>query len=122
MNAPSSLEFGTPDRVEWHLENWRRYQAPGKRIDDRLCNGHSGTPEWSGSTHFEDMEDECDLAAAQAVDAIIDDLHAAHPAQCAALYHAYLYAVFRFHSISYARALGDAKLAVGVGLVRKGIY
>lgn len=113
-----SVEFGTPERVEFHLLNWARYMRTGKEVV-----GHRksipGLSNGGASKHFEDMLDDVDLACAKVVDAIIEGLS---PVEQAALHNAYLWAVFRGTRTDLNMALGRAKAQVGFQLAKRGVW
>jgi hypothetical protein len=43
-----AVEFGTPDRVDWHLENWRRWMRSGQEVD-----GHAPVERHVGRRYVE---------------------------------------------------------------------
>lgn len=55
------------------------------------------------------------------VDAAVEDLAQAHPAQAAAIAHRYLYAVYRFPRANYAGTLGEAHDWLVRALIRRGV-
>lgn len=116
----SSVEFGTPERVEWHLEVWRRWVRSGQEVQgharESQCVSDGGT-----SKSFDEMVESEDRRCAQAVDAILDNLPAT---QRIAIYveRGVMAKVFRFERVAYAKALADGKAAVGRELARRGIW
>jgi hypothetical protein len=118
MNTGSiSLTLGTSDRVESHLENWAKWQRSGGR---QGAHGGSGTPEYSGSSDFDDMCETTDRANARTLDAWINDLP---PMQKYAIHNHYLASVYRVRGlIPSASDMEEGKAALSKKLVRWGIY
>lgn len=105
-------------RLEWHFDNWRRWMrkddvtdgAPGKACGC-VGGGYSQT--------FDDMVDAADVRCAGIMDALVNSLT---PAERAAIYHEYLYAVFRLTRGNFAQTLETARLRLAVWLVARGVY
>jgi hypothetical protein len=115
------VTMGTADRVDYHLDQWAIWKRGGWTAHMR--SGGSGTPDYTGSTHVEDMEEQMDARCARIMDTLIDDMAVLSPAQACAVHHHYLNAVYRFSDrYPLGRALREAKVWLGKGLVRKGIY
>lgn len=113
-----AVEFGTPERVEWHLDNWRCGML--------AWEGAEGFPEQSAlltsggsSQHFDDMVAASDLRCAAIVNTIIDDLPAT---QQAAVHHTYLRAVYRFPRDNLGVLLLEAKVRIGRQLKARGVW
>lgn len=114
---PTTVAFGTPDRVEWHLHNWQTWMHTGRSVD-RLPRRSTGIGN-SSSSSFEDMTDASDIRCAMITDAIISDLE---PAQSSAIHRRYLSAVYRFPRDNYAEMLLKAKLEIGLKLSIRGVW
>jgi hypothetical protein len=117
LNGSVSIAFGTPDRVEFHLENWaRRFKhsvTPGSV-------GGSGSPEYMGSSDFDGMCLEMDKTTARTVDTLIEDLPAV---QKYAIHNTYLHSVYRVRGqLPGVSDLEAGRVAIGRGLVKWGIY
>lgn len=112
-----TIEFGTPDRVEWHLANWQSWMHTGRSVD-RLPRRSVAIGN-SGSSSFEDMTDASDVRCAMITDAIISDLP---PSQSSALHRRYLSAVYRFPRDNYLQELAEAKRKIGLGLKNRGVW
>lgn len=104
-------------RLEWHLDNWRRYMKAGEGILG--YNGHSaGFVSGGNSRDFDDMVDAADMRCAKAVNTIIEgDLS---PGQRIAIYNAYGLAVFRQRDPE--GMLAAAKAVIERVLKAKGIF
>lgn len=115
--AAARIEFGTPDRVEWHLANWQSWMHTGRSVD-RLPRRSVAIGN-SGSSSFEDMTDASDVRCAMITDAIISDLP---PAQACAVMRRYLDSVYRFPRDNYADMLEKAKRQIGSKLAIRGVW
>jgi hypothetical protein len=120
MEAKGTLavEFGTLERVEWHLDNWSRWMDSGRAVDG-YDSSSSGVATGGNSQHFDDMVEASDRRCAQIVNTIIDDLPVG---QQAAIYHRYLAAVYRMNRNDLPAALAVAKLKIGASLKAKGVW
>ena len=113
-----SAQFGAPERVEWHLQNWRDWKRTARKqgawgyVAVGLSSGVS-------SMDFDEMVEESDRRVAGIVDTLINDLV---PSQAAAIHHGYLAAVFRFPRAAFEECLADAKRELGKGLGKRGVY
>ena len=112
-----SAQFGTPERVEWHLVNWAMWMRSGREGDG--FGESTGVSSGGSSQHFEDMCDESDKRCAKITNTIIEDLG---PGEQMAIHHAYLHAVFRFQRGNLAELLAMAKIKVGIGLNKRGVW
>ncbi|MDE1828534.1 MAG: hypothetical protein KGH65_05230 [Candidatus Micrarchaeota archaeon] len=107
----------TDERLEWHCENWARWMRSGESV--------TGYPKAAiglrsvGQSHFDDMAEASDKRCAIACNAIIEGLA---PAQAAALYRQYLWAVFRFPRDNFVECLEMGKSAVRSGLEKRGFW
>lgn len=116
----SAVQFGTPDRVEWHLDNWRRWMRSGQEVEGYaresmvVCSG--GT-----SKGVDEMAETEDRRCAKTVDAILLNLPAP---QRIAIYveRGIMGKVFRFERTSYMQALADGKAVLGRELSRRGVW
>lgn len=106
------------DRLDFHLDNWRRYMKAGEGI-----LGYSGTAAGcvggGNSQDFDAMVGRADMRCAIITDAVIRGLD---PSEQAALNHTYLRAVFRFPRDNLAKLLESAKLKVSIGLKARGVW
>lgn len=120
MTGTRAVEFGTPDRVDWHLENWRRWMRSGHEV-----NGHSGrssgVSDGGTSKGFDEMAEAEDRRCAKIVDAILDNLP---PTQRIAIYveRGIMGRVFKFERVTYEKALQLGKAALGRELARRGVW
>lgn len=114
---PTTVEFGTPDRVDWHLHNWTTWMHTGRSVD-RLPSRSMAIGN-SHSTSFDDMVDASDIRCAGITDAIISDLP---PAQSCAVACKYLCSIYRFQRDNYIEMLDLAKKAIGIQLGVRGVY
>lgn len=119
MLAMKTLDFGTPERVEWHLQNWREWMQSGSEVESLPAKAHGGMGRTFGSRDFDDMVEDEDVRCARVVDAIIGDLP---PVQQAALAHLYLAAVFRFWRTDPHREAEAAKRSIGRELAGRGVW
>lgn len=110
---------GMPEfRLEFHLDNWRRYMRSGVVVDG--MPGRSAVCQGGGiSATFDELVDATDMRCAQAVDALM--LGLSHTER-AAINHVYLYAVFRFPRGNLSELLESGRLKVAKGLVSRGFY
>lgn len=116
-SKPTTVAFGTPERVEFHLANWRTWMHTGRSVDRlprkaMFCG-------ISHSTSFEDMTEASDDRCAAIVDAIISDLP---PSQSSAIHRKYLHAVYRFPRNNYADELLTAKVTIGRKLAERAVW
>lgn len=115
-----AVEFGTADRIEFHLTNWARWQNSGQAVQ-----GHQGksTGLSSGGTSkgFDEMVEAEDRRCAQIVDAILDNLP---PVERIAIYieRKIMGRVFEFKRVTYFQALQGGKAALGRELTRRGVW
>lgn len=116
-SKPTTVDFGAPERVEWHLANWTTWMHTGRSVD-RLPRRSVGIGN-SSSSSFDDMVEASDVRCAMVVDALIDDLP---PSQACAVMRRYLDAVYRFHRDNYLQELSEAKRKIGLGLKNRGVY
>ncbi len=114
---PTTVDFGAPDRVEWHLANWKTWMHTGRSVD-RLPRRSTGIGN-SHSTSFDDMIEASDVRCAMITDAIISDLP---PAQSCAVHRKYLSSVYRFPRDNFVDMLELAKKAIGIQLAIRGVY
>ena len=114
-----SLPEENPEqRLEFHLDNWRRWMRSDV-ITDGAPNRAAGCIGGGYSRSFEDMIDSADVRCALTVDALIEGLS---PGQRAAIHHCYLRAVFRFPRGNYEDLLAEAKRRLDLGLMARGVY
>lgn len=120
MEGSTAVQFGTPDRVEWHLDNWRRWMRSGQSVDGHASRS-SGCSDGGTSKGFDEMVEEEDRRCAKVVDAILDNLP---PAQRIAIYveRGIMGKVFRFERLPYEKALELGKAALGRELARRGVW
>ena len=111
-------------RLEFHFDNWRRWMR-----HDAATDGYPGKAAGcvggGYSQSFDDMVDAADIRCAMIVDALVNSLT---PLERAAIYHRYLYAVFRHGRDEAERqtflrlATARARLKVAEWLVIRGVY
>lgn len=120
MKGSCAVAFGTPARVEWHLDNWLRWMRSGQAVDGHAT--HSvGLSDGGTSNGFDEMVESEDRRCAKVVDAILTNLPAA---QRIAIYveRGVMGRAFRFERTTYAQALKDGKAALGRELSRRGVW
>lgn len=115
-----SVEFGTPARVEWHLENWRRWMRSGQEVDG-MPGRSSGCSDGGTSRGFDEMVECEDRRCAKIVDVILDNLP---PHQRIAVYieRRIMMRVTRFEQANYDANLKAAKGVIGRELSRRGVW
>lgn len=120
MKGSTSVQFGTPERVEYHLDNWRRWQRTGQEVDG-FPGTTPGTVNWSIRSDVDGQLDAIARRNAQIVDTILDNLP---PVQRIAVYieRGIMGRVFQFKRVTYHQALVGAKEAVGRELSRRGVW
>lgn len=120
MKGSLAVTFGTPERVEWHLETWRRWMRTGQEVDG-APRASSGLSDGGTSKGFDEMVEAEDRRCAKIVDAILDNLP---PVQRIAIYQykGITGRVFKFVRVSYEQALTDGKAALGRELHRRGVW
>lgn len=105
-------------RLEFHFDNWRRYMKK-----DDVTEGYPGKAAGcvggGYSQTFDDMADASEVRVARVVDALVNSLT---PVERAAIYHKYLYAVFRHARGELDEALKRARYRIAVWLVVRGVY
>lgn len=105
-------------RLEWHADNWRRFM----RKDD-VTEGYprtaAGCVGGGYSQTFDDMVDAQDVRVARVFDSLVNSLT---PVERAAIYHEYLYAVFRFPRGNFEEALERGRYRIAAWLVIRGVY
>jgi hypothetical protein len=111
-------------RLEWHFDNWRRYMRRDS-VTDGYPSKAAGCIGGGYSQSFDDMADASDVRCARIVDALVSSL--GHMER-AAVYHEYLYAVFRHGRDPeetegiLKQALHSARLKIAGWLVVRGVY
>jgi hypothetical protein len=120
MQGSRAVEFGTPERVEWHLDNWRRWMRSGQEVDGHARQS-SGLSDGGTSKGFDEMAEAEDRRCAKVVDAILDYLP---PHQRIAVYieRRIMLRVTRFEQANYDQNLKLAKAALGRELARRGVW
>lgn len=120
MVGHCAVQFGTPDRVEFHLDNWARWQRSGQEVQ-----GHAreslGLSSGGTSKGFDEMAETSDRRCAVIVEAILDNLP---PVERIAIMieRRIMGRVFTFKRISYYQALTSGKQAIGRELSRRGVW
>lgn len=110
---------GMPEaRLEWHFDNWRRWMRQDS-VTDGAPSKAAGCVGGGYSQTFDEMADAQDIRVARVVDALVNSLT---PIERAAIYHQYLYAVFRHGRDALQQALEGARLKVAGWLVVRGVY
>ncbi len=115
-----AVEFGTPDRIEFHLANWARWQRSGTAVDGHARES-TGLSSGGTSKGFDEMVEAEDRRCAQVVDVILDNLP---PVERMAIYmeRKIMGRVFEFKRMTYHQALTAGKLALGRELARRGVW
>jgi len=113
--ASSAGEQAEHPRLDWHLENWARYQrAGGTRQLGTKTQSH-----WaSGSSDFETMADKSEMRHALAVDALVWDLP---DIERVAIMHTHLNAVWRSNREAMQEVYGRARLSLSAAMLRRAI-
>jgi hypothetical protein len=105
-------------RLEFHFDNWRRWMKK-----DDVTTGYPGKAAGcvggGYSQTFDDMVDAEDIRCARILDALVNSLE---PIERAAIYHRYLYAVFRHGRDRMEEALHKGRYRVAIWLVQRGVY
>lgn len=125
MSALLAMEVGEPmiggmseARLEWHFDNWRRYMRRDS-VTDGYPGKAAGCVGGGYSQSFDDMADASDVRCARVLDALVGSLTLL---ERAAIYHQYLYAVFRHGGDALPQALASARLKIAGWLVIRGVY
>lgn len=120
MAGSSAVTFGTPERIEFHLDNWRRWMRSGQEVDGH-AHESSGLSSGGTSKGFDEMVEAEDRRCAGIVDAILDNLP---PVERIAIYmeRGIMGRVFEFKRITYYHALVAGKAALGRELGRRGVW
>jgi hypothetical protein len=122
MGAPDLKEEmlgGMPvARLEFHFDNWKRWMKKDS-VTDGAPHQAAGCVGGGYSQSFDDMADASDIRCARIMDALVGSL--SH-LERAAVYHEYLYAVFRHGRNELPQALGSARLKIAKWLVERGVY
>lgn len=105
-------------RLEWHFDNWRRYMRKDN-VTDGYPGKAAGCVGGGYSQTFDDMADASDVRVARIVDALVTSLT---NLERAAIYHQYLYAVFRHGRGQLEEALERARYRIAAWLVIRGVY
>lgn len=115
-----AVQFGTPDRIDFHLWNWARWMRSGQEVDG--FPGRAGVCSSGGtSKSFDEMAESEDQRCAKVVNVILDNLP---PAQRISIYmeRGIMGRVFRFERLTYEKALEFGKAALGRELSRRGVW
>lgn len=104
-------------RLEWHFDNWRRYMRKDD-VTDGYPRKAAGCVGGGYSQTFDEMADASDIRVAKIVDSLVSSLT---PIERAAIYHQYLYAVFRYRN-GLEIPLQRARYRVAAWLVVRGVY
>lgn len=105
-------------RLEWHFDNWRRWMRQDS-VTDGAPGKAAGCVGGGYSQTFDDMADAQDIRVARVLDALVNSLT---PLERAAVYHQYLYAVFRHGRDALQQALDTSRVRIARGLVERGVY
>ena len=114
------VEFGSIERVRWHLDNWSRWMRSGSEVDG-FPSQTPGTVNWTLRSDLESMCLREDRRSAEITDLVIrDDLS---PAENVAIHHRYgIAACYRFPRANFEVLLDSAREKIGRSLARRGIY
>lgn len=111
-------------RVDQALKAWANYMRSKEGPDglpEQACGGieNYSTLDRDSDGAYERL----DIWTAEHTQEVIEDIGKRSPAQKAALYRAYdISAVFRFPRDNYKELLVEAKIAVAIGLRRRGVW
>lgn len=110
---------GMPEwRLEWHFDNWRRWMRKDD-VTDGAPRKACGCVGGGYSQSFDDMVAAADVRCASIMDSLVNSLT---PVERAAIYHEYLYAVFRLPRAELAEMLLRARTRLACWLVVRGVY
>lgn len=113
------LIAGMPvERLEFHFDNWRRWMRRDD-VTDGYPGKAAGCVGGGYSQTFDDMADAQDVRVAKVVDALVNSLTTL---ERAAIYHQYLYAVFRSGRGELEKALERGRYRIAAWLVIRGVY
>jgi hypothetical protein len=115
-----AVTFGTPERIDWHLDNWSRWMRSGQEVDGHARES-SGLSNGGTSKGFDEMVESEDRRCAQIVDAILDNLPPAHRISIY-MERGIMGRVFTFVRMTYSQALAEGKAALGRELARRGVW
>lgn len=116
---PEKSIGGMPlSRLEFHFDNWKRWMKKDD-VTDGYPGKACGCVGGGYSQSFDDMVDAADVRCARIVDSVVNSLT---PVERAAIYHEYLYAVFRSGREDLKVVLDRARLRVAGWLVERGVY
>lgn len=109
--------------LDRHLQTWAAWLR-GPDLPDGLPTEACAGENYASLDHDTDgAYERLDHWIAENVQAVVEGIGERSPAQKAALYRAYdVVAVFRFPRGNYAEVLEEAKVAVRVGLRRRGVW
>lgn len=105
-------------RLEFHFDNWRRWMRKDD-VTDGAPGKAAGCVGGGYSQSFDDMVDAADVRCACIMDALVSSLS---PMERAAVYHAYLYAVWRARQAVLEQSLLRARIKIAEWLVIRGVY
>ena len=105
-------------RLEWHFRNWSLWMRKDA-VTDGAPNKAAGCIGGGYSRTFDEMADASEVRCAMIVDSLVNSLS---PVERAAVYHKYLYAVFRFRNTTFDAAVQRARRQVAEWLVARGVY
>ena len=103
-------------RLEWHFRNWSLWMRKDA-VTDGAPNKAAGCIGGGYSRTFDEMVEAADTRCAMILDALVNSL--SH-IERAAIYHKYLYAVFRGQHLDAATYRARRKVAEW--LVARGVY
>lgn len=111
-------------RAEEALRTWSQWMRGPEAPDGLPSEGCGGVENYKSLDRDSDAAYErLDFWIAETTNTVIEDIGERNPAQKAALYRAYdVVAAFQFPRGNYEKLLADAKVAVLVGLRRRGVW
>lgn len=120
MSAVLDPKIGgmSENRLEWHFDNWRRWMRKDD-VTDGAPGKAAGCVGGGYSQSFDDMVDAADVRCARILDALVNSLS---PIERSAVYHEYLYAVWRAREDVLEQSLFRARVRVAEWLVCRGVY
>lgn len=106
--------------TEWHLGNWSDWMRRGELPEGMPDQASGGAENYTNyDADSERAYSALDMWAADTTNAVV---HGLQGHETAAIYHAYLDAVYRFMRGNYEEILMHAKDNVQVGLRRRGVW
>jgi hypothetical protein len=106
-------------RLEWHLENWARYQRTRHDFQELDCKT---TPWWAGNYDTDRATDQADITQAEELDAIIWSTgtpECLNEVERASLVHIHIGAVFRFRRVNLQDVYQQAREKLSAMMIKR---